>query len=135
VRPAALESPRGEEVLTRAWAPDDTAPAKGRMLVESWAPKLDREVLQVARLLVSEVISLSIRSQEHGGTQSDLEVSLKLNPWRMRVEVTREAARFIFPTADAETADLSLSLVDELADRWGMSRTGNGTVCWLEIDC
>jgi len=105
------------------------------MLVESWAAKLDREVLQVARLLVSEVISLSIRSQDHAGTRSDVEVSLKLNPWRMRIEVMREAARFVFPSADAESADLSLSLVDELADRWGMSRTGNGTVCWLEINC
>jgi hypothetical protein len=132
---AALEPARGEEIVTCAWAPDDSAPARGRMLVESWAAKLDREVLQVARLLVSEVISLSIRSQDHAGTQSDVEVSLKLNPWRMRIEVMREAARFVFPSADAESADLSLSLVDELADRWGMSRTGNGTVCWLEINC
>jgi hypothetical protein len=105
------------------------------MLVESWAAKLDPEVLQIARLLVSELVSLSIRSQDHARADSDVEVCLKLNPWRMRIEVMRESARFIFPAADAETADLSLSLVDELADRWGMSRTSNGTVCWLEIDC
>lgn len=132
---AGAEAAHGEEVLTCTCAPDSTAPARGRMLVESWGPKLDPEVLQIARLLVSELVSLSIRSQDHARAQSDVEVALRLNPWRLRIEVMRESARFIFPAADAETADLSLSLVDELADRWGMSRTSNGTVCWLEINC
>jgi hypothetical protein len=130
---AVLQAVRGEEVVTSAWAPDDRAPARARMLVESWAAKLDPGVLQVARLLVSELVSLSIRSEDQLDAGSDVEVSLKLNHWRLRLEVMREAGRFIFPTADA--ADLSLSLVDELADRWGMSRTTGGTVCWLEIDC
>jgi hypothetical protein len=132
---AGAEATRSEEVLTWTCAPGNTAPAQGRMLVESWAGKLDHEVLQIARLLISEVVSLSIRSQDHSRADSDVEVSLRLNPWRLRIEVMREAARFVFPTADAETADLSLSLVDELADRWGMSRTSNGTVCWFEINC
>jgi hypothetical protein len=133
VNAAVSQSAPTQEILRCSCAPDATAPSEGRRLVDSWRSKLDPEVIQVARLLVSELISLSVRGWVSPGMDSDLELTLKYDGLRIRVEVLRCDGGLVFPTA--ETADLSLSLVDELADRWGVSRTLSATVCWLEIYC
>jgi hypothetical protein len=135
VNAAALQPAATHDVLRCTCAPDSTAPGEGRRLIDSWRSKLDPNALQVARLLVSELISLSLRCWVPGVDDSDLELTLKHDGVRMRIEVIRCGGCLVFPTADAETADLSLSLVDELADRWGMSRTLDATTCWLEIYC
>jgi hypothetical protein len=104
-------------------------------MVEAWSDQVDREVLQTLRLLVSEVIALSVRSgdsDENGGPP--VELSVEFDARQVRVEAVRDTDRYAFPTALDEEPDLSLALIDELSDRWGVSRGDSGTLCWLEID-
>lgn len=120
---------------TTAWSlpPTADAPAKARALLETRLAGLEPELVRTTQLLACELISLSRRSQADDSGSRVL-LALHLDDARVRLEVVRSDGRFGFPPAGAEEPDLSLSLIDELADRWGVSRTERGAACWLEID-
>jgi hypothetical protein len=111
----------------------DDAPAEVRALLETRLAGLEPELMRTTQLLACELISLSRRSQGDASGSAVL-LGLHLDDARVRLEVARSDGRFGFTPAGAEEPDLSLSLIDELADRWGVTCTERGTVCWLEID-
>jgi hypothetical protein len=128
VRPAATE------FLECSFDATQEAPREARVIVDRWTGRLDDDVLDTVRLLVSELIGLSVGSRDIG-QDGRVALRLELEEWRLRVEIARDRGRFLFPTAGDETPDLTLTLVDELADRWGLTRVASGTACWFEIDC
>jgi hypothetical protein len=119
-----------------SFAATPDAPREARRMVEAWSDQVDREILDTLRLLVSEVIALSVRNgamDDDGGPP--VELSVEFDARRVLVEAARDTDRYSFvPTAMAEFPDLSLVLIDELSDRWGVCRGNSGSLCWFEID-
>lgn len=95
--------------------------------------RLDRELLDVVRLLVTELVTNSVR---HAATGPLVELDIFLTTAHLRIEVIDEGGGF---TPEARTPGQSpeggwgLHLVDRLADRWGVQGDGR-TLVWLEID-
>ena len=90
---------------------------------------------QSVRLLVSELVANAVK---HGGAGPDRTIRIKLDSSsdRVRVEVRdggpgfeRRVGRRIDPLEDG----FGLTLVDQLADRWGVE-VDDGALVWFEID-
>jgi hypothetical protein len=122
------------DLLECSLDPTSDAPRAARALLDEWSERLDDDVLQTSRLLVSELIGLSIRGADPRDT-GRVTLRLELEGWRLRAEIARESGIFVFSVADDDSPDLTLGLVDQLADRWGLRRVAAGTACWFEIDC
>ncbi|MGH8972722.1 MAG: ATP-binding protein [Acidimicrobiia bacterium] len=122
------------------------APATARRAIASLAPHLDSRVVEDAELLVSELVTNSLR---HGGltdTQG-IEVCLRASPQTVMVEVADRGRGFgghrPKPEPVAADADVARSvlkdgpnwglfLVDQIAWRWGISEHGDVRV-WFEL--
>jgi anti-sigma regulatory factor (Ser/Thr protein kinase) len=95
---------------------------------------LDGELLETVKLLVSELVTNSVR---HAGLPAGGEIGLTAAAAErlVRVEVT-DAGRGFDPAQcpePSENGGWGLRLVDSLADRWGVVRTG-GVCVWFELD-
>jgi len=124
--------PNRAETVSWLFVPTEDGPTEARALIERWSSGLEPELVQTIQLLAAELVSLSLRSRVDPGNPVGL--ALDLDESCVRVEVVRADGRLALPSAEAGVPDLSLSLVDELADRWGVSRSERVTVCWLELD-
>lgn len=87
------------------------------------------------RLLVSELVTNSVRHArlEDGGW---INVCVEESPRALRVAVTDPGVGFDERPGPPQPGDRSgwgLHLVEQLADRWGVSRDGKMMV-WFEID-
>jgi anti-sigma regulatory factor (Ser/Thr protein kinase) len=85
-------------------------------------------------LLVTELVTNAVR---HGadGASEQLGVQVLICPERLRVEVRDRGDGFEPHQADSARGDhggWGLVLVEELSDRWGVLRDGDGTVVWFE---
>ena len=125
-------APPGFEVRL---APTDRAPAAARQCLERLQDHLDSEGLETMRLLVSELVTNSVR---HARMESDgwISLSVEENPDAVRVAVSDRGVGFEDRPGPPQPGDPSgwgLHLVDQLADRWGFSRDGE-TKVWFEID-
>ena len=119
-----------------ALAPTDTAPNRARAELIAW---LDRErhgdLIDVARLLVSELVSNSVRHADLTIDQP-LRLSASLRAATLRVEVRDEGTRGTVTRRSPEprsTAGFGLDLVDQLSRAWGVERDADGTTVWLEL--
>jgi len=113
-------------------ARDIRAPAQARRAVAQLGRRLHPAVLADATLLVSELVSNSVKYGE--GPVVALRVQTR-GPRRVRVEVV-DAGQGFSPASRQETpypsGGFGLQLVDEIATSWGM-RHGDTRV-WFEID-
>ena len=121
------------------------APATARRAVASLAPYLDSRVIEDAELLVSELVTNSLRHGGLGPTQS-IEVCLRASPQTVMVEVADRGRGFggKRPRVEAKRAMLDgralekeepnwgLFLVDQIAWRWGIAEQGEVRV-WFEL--
>src|SRR5713101_5063483 len=97
---------------------------------------LEAEMLDQATLLVSELVTNSVR---HGGLRPDQEIELTVeaSPQRLRVEVAEPGDGFDVehaprPRQDDPEGGWGLFLVDSLSSAWGVE--GNGvTRVWFEM--
>ena len=106
----------------------------------SLAPFLDRAVAENAELLVSELVTNSVR---HGGLPSDasIEFSVRASPETLMIEVADAGRGFQhrappqpLAVAGAEAASgWGLFLVDQIADRWGAAEADGETRVWFEL--
>jgi signal transduction histidine kinase len=93
--------------------------------------ELHAEQLEMLRLLVSEVVSNSIRHAE--GTRS-VDVRVWLGHRSIRLEVEDRGPGFRPPrAAPRASGGWGLVIVDRLARRWGVT-SGPKTTVWLELD-
>lgn len=114
------------------------APSAARRSLEDLSSRLDAGTLERIRLLVSELITNSIRYAGLDGAHGEGWISLKVeeNPGVIRVEVTDSGPGFRptdFPVVKDRVSGWGLYLVDRLADRWGVD-TEQASQVWFEID-
>jgi anti-sigma regulatory factor (Ser/Thr protein kinase) len=114
---------------------DPQAAASARRALEPLSSELSPSVLEDVRLLVSELVTNSVR---HGGEAAENSVELDVTIARgaVRVEVT-DRGRGFDPATPARPADATsgwgLVLVERLADRWGVDSKAPTRV-WFELD-
>ena len=115
--------------------PSATAAAEARAALALLEHRSDAEVLDDIRLLVSELVTNSVR---HSGTTPGASVRLTVasrGP-SVRVEVI-DAGRGFEPRPRSKPRDdpggWGLHLVERIADRWGVNNA-RGARVWFEID-
>jgi len=111
-----------------------------RHAVAGLAPYLDPSVAENAELLVSELVTNSVR---HAGlpAEASIEFSVRASAETLMVEVAdagrgfdRHAPFRPRAVAGAEAASgWGLFLVDRIADRWGATEVDGETRVWFEL--
>ncbi len=110
-----------------------TAAAEARAALASLEGRVDGEALDDIRLLVSELVTNSVR---HSGTHQSVGLAVSGRGRTVRVEVSDTGAGFkpVPRGPDREkVGGWGLHLVDHLSDRWGVD-TGRRTRVWFEIE-
>jgi transcriptional regulator with XRE-family HTH domain/anti-sigma regulatory factor (Ser/Thr protein kinase) len=126
---------------SEAWAParlykelnaNTHAPRAAREALAFVAGDLPTDVHAVAQLLVSELVTNSVKyGQQRNGK---IGVLIDVARERLRVDVTdvgRAAPKIIPPS---ESGGYGLALVDGLATRWRTERARRGNVTWFELE-
>ena len=111
-----------------------TSASAARNALLALEQRLEPEVLDDVRLLVSELVTNAIRHAEASGGHVGLDVSIKGDS--VRVEVADPGEGFEpSPRNDSMTkpGGWGLYLVDRIADRWGVIKN-RMTRVWFEID-
>lgn len=117
--------------LTLAPVPESIPIA--RHTLDRLADALENPTLDNLRLLVSEVVTNSVR---HSTSEGTVELRVTVNPYRVRVEVEDHGPGFDPTLADdslERSSGWGLLLVDRLAARWGVVSSLTTTV-WFELD-
>lgn len=131
--PAAAPAAEKRIVVSMPGRPD--AVPRARQAIRELEPELERALFANVRLLVSELVTNSVR-HAHTATPASLELRATVFSDHVRVEVSDHGHGFDIseqvPNRDT-AAGWGLYLVDQLADRWGVANT-HGTSVWFEID-
>lgn len=135
--PVDLGRRERREVLARLHMnlkPGAAAVGEGRHALDPLEGAIDSMQLEVLRLLVTELVTNSIR---HAAVQAWITLDVEVYPNTIRVVVGDHGPGFMPPVAPLPRADRrggwGLYLVDRLADRWGVAN-GNHTSVWFELD-
>jgi anti-sigma regulatory factor (Ser/Thr protein kinase) len=111
---------------------DLSAPANARRAVERFGARLDPGVVPDVKLLVSELISNSVKYGREGCVQLILRSE---DPAHVHVEVVDQGVGFVPAARDrpkTEPGGWGLHLVEALTKRWGVHE--GSTHVWFEID-
>lgn len=128
-----MKEPRSSKlhrVLERTFRADRQAPGEARNALRSLNGSLDRQLAEDIRLLVSELVTNSLR---HTGS-ADIELEVWRSDQLVRVAVSDQGAGFDLgePPQPGDASGWGLFMVDRLADRWGVERNGDTRV-WFEL--
>jgi integral membrane sensor domain MASE1/anti-sigma regulatory factor (Ser/Thr protein kinase) len=133
-RAATARAP--SESIAVELAPGPGCPADARAALSPLAGALATQVYSDLRLLVSELVTNSVR---HAQLQSGERIRLQIEVFDrvVRVEVSDPGEGF-GPSIREPVAGVpggwGLFLTEQLADRWGVDRDGGWTTVWLERD-
>jgi anti-sigma regulatory factor (Ser/Thr protein kinase) len=126
----------GYERLEATLLASPAAPATARAALTRWlSGHVPVEVLDDARLLASELVTNSLRHPEIPGDAS-LRLAVQLREGALRVEVRDPGTTGVVAPREPDRENgggFGLQLVDTIATRWGVNRTG-GTHVWFEVD-
>jgi anti-sigma regulatory factor (Ser/Thr protein kinase) len=122
-----------EGVATLRLAPTVHAPALARGAVARLANDLQPEEAHALRLLVSELVTNSVRHAELSPDQW-IELLIDLRPEAIHVSVSDPGGGFarLTPPEHRDTGGWGLFLVQRMADRWGIDADGR-TAVWFEM--
>jgi anti-sigma regulatory factor (Ser/Thr protein kinase) len=114
--------------------PDVNSPAEARRSLEALRPGLNDLLVDDAVLLVSEVVSNSVRHASLDDTDA-IEVRVRGSRSKLRVDVMDPGPGFDPGQIGQSEADggWGLKLLDLLATRWGVERD-DVTRVWFELD-
>jgi anti-sigma regulatory factor (Ser/Thr protein kinase) len=112
--------------------------AAARHAVDQLGGRLPEDQLGDVRLLVSELVTNSLRHAELGPDDS-ITLHVSVDDAAIRVEVADEGKGFEYDGSATDPSDVDgwgLYLVDTLSDRWGVDRDAGGgpTRVWFELD-
>jgi anti-sigma regulatory factor (Ser/Thr protein kinase) len=112
--------------------------AAARHAVDQLSDRLPEDQLGDVRLLVSELVTNSLRHAELA-PEDRIRLGVDVREASVRVEVSDPGKGFEFvgPADDPDTVEgWGLYLVATLADRWGIERepSGGATRVWFELD-
>ena len=112
--------------------------AAARHAVDHLADSLPEDQLGDVRLLVSELVTNSLRHAQLG-PEDQIRLGVDVDATRVRVQVSDPGKGFDVetPADDPETVEgWGLYLVATLSDRWGVDKDGDGGVTrvWFELD-
>jgi anti-sigma regulatory factor (Ser/Thr protein kinase) len=112
------------------------APRAARLALADAAPDVPEPALGVAQLLLSELVSNSVR-HSNLPPDSPIHVRFRTAPHTLRVEVEDSGWGFTMPpspTGDDREGGWGLYVTSYLADRWGIERPELTTRVWFEVD-
>jgi anti-sigma regulatory factor (Ser/Thr protein kinase) len=112
------------------------AASAARAALRTLEPKLDPEPMNDVRLLVSELVTNSVRHSEGPNSRSPVTLEVALSDEKLRVMVTDRGTGFEphpREPGQSKASGWGLYLVDKLSDRWGVIRN-HITRVWFEID-
>jgi transcriptional regulator with XRE-family HTH domain/anti-sigma regulatory factor (Ser/Thr protein kinase) len=108
---------------------DPLAPALARSALATTAIGIPVDAIETAALLTSELVNNSVK---HSGSDW-VEVAITLGIDVLRVEVSDPNSRTIRPRTPDVDGGWGLTLVGELATRWGVERHRAGKTIWIEL--
>jgi anti-sigma regulatory factor (Ser/Thr protein kinase) len=110
--------------------------AVARRALDALDAKLPDDLLGDVRLMVSELVTNSLRHAELGDADA-IRLAVGVSDATVRVEVSDPGKGFDpvedVPTDPGRRTGWGLFLVETLADRWGVDRS-RGTCVWFELD-
>jgi anti-sigma regulatory factor (Ser/Thr protein kinase) len=106
-----------------------------REVLDGLRGELDESVLDDLRLIVSELVTNSIR---HAGlrTGDPIDLEVTVDGTMIRLELRDRGPGFAAPATPSNPfreSGWGLFLVSQLADRWGVSTESGVTTVWIEI--
>jgi anti-sigma regulatory factor (Ser/Thr protein kinase) len=111
---------------------DEQAPGRARAALSAFVGALPEERFDVARLLMSELVTNAVKY----GADGSVRIEAAAAPGRLRAEVIDEGHGFVPEPGEPELREAEggwgLPLVERLADRWG-AYVGS-THVWFEIE-
>ncbi len=111
---------------------DEKAPWHARRAVEALGGAIDADVRPDVMLLVSELITNSVKYGDEGALKLQIQAT---GPRKVRVEVVDQGGGFVPQARDrpvGEPGGWGLHLVEALTDRWGVYE--GSTHVWFEIE-
>jgi anti-sigma regulatory factor (Ser/Thr protein kinase) len=120
--------------LSVRFGPGPTAAAAARNALLALEQRLDGQVLEDIRLLVSELVTNAVRHADAPNV-GEVGLDVTIRDGRVRVEVADHGLGFEPSPRDGEMSrpgGWGLYLVDRIADRWGVVRNAMNRV-WFEI--
>jgi transcriptional regulator with XRE-family HTH domain/anti-sigma regulatory factor (Ser/Thr protein kinase) len=111
--------------------PNDTlAPALARAALATTTIGIPFDAFEAGALLTSELVTNSVRH-----SHSDwVEVAITLSNDVLRIEVSDQDRQTLRPRTPDLAGGWGLTLVGELATRWGVERHAAGKTVWVEYD-
>jgi anti-sigma regulatory factor (Ser/Thr protein kinase) len=123
--------------FSASYASERDSPAVARHEVDRWLPDwLQENTRGVVRLLVSELVTNSVRHGADGQDPVALDVRIEGQTIRVEVRDNGEGFERVRPVprgANAGFGGYGLYLVERMANRWGVD-TRDGTRVWFELD-
>lgn len=112
---------------------DPQSPAEARKTLEALRVSLDDDVVDDAALLVSEIVSNSVRHAGLCATDA-IEVRIRGSRSMLHVDVIDPGPGFELERTPSRSRDggWGLWLLDRLATRWGVER-GDTTRVWFDL--
>jgi transcriptional regulator with XRE-family HTH domain/anti-sigma regulatory factor (Ser/Thr protein kinase) len=109
---------------------DPLAPALARAALATTAIGIPADAFEAGALLTSELVTNSVR---HSGSDW-IDVGITVGIDVLRVEVSDESSRTIRPRTPDVDGGWGLTVIGELASRWGVERRPEGKTIWVEYD-
>jgi len=123
--------------------PEPAAVPVGRQALDRLEPSLEQRLFDELRLLVSELVTNSVR---HARMNEDawIEMEVDVLPDVVRARVSDRGKGFAAPppservlrrrSGPLQTSGWGLYLVEQVANRWGIESEPDGVSVWFEID-
>jgi anti-sigma regulatory factor (Ser/Thr protein kinase) len=132
-------SSEGTELLEFGLPLDLQAPAAARAIVTTnLRDRVPARVLEHARLLISELVTNSVRHSGATGGDARLVLRVELSPGALRVGVEDPGRGGVIaprpPDRNGGGGGFGLNLVHTLSERWGVERAvAGGTRVWAQL--